>query len=239
MPCFLHFRLLPHAAMACAFIAAAAPLHAEPAKPDPPGDAGPRIRMVFLSTPAKAETLILATPGKEGTWTEHGEVLARDSFITRWCAVPAGPLHLARRTADGLVSTGRFTVPAGTRSLLAVVAAGPEGNNHTFKLIDPATKRFSKGTTLLINFSDKKALVALGKTQVTVDPQATVVARPVPEENGMCRLIAGYRNPDGQMIACYDRYVSTNPEAREFLFLLPDAHVGLKVLCLPEFGAID
>jgi len=225
--------------MACAFIAAAAPLAAQPARPDRPGDSGPKVRIVFLSTLAKPEKLILASPDKEGTWTEHGEVVARDSFITQWCAVPAGPLHLTRRTPDGLVSTGRFTVPAGTRSLLAVAAADPDGNGHSFKLIDPATERFSNGATLLINFSDKKALVALGKTRVTVDPQATIVARPVPEDNGMCRLMAGYRNPDGQMIACYDRYVSTNPEAREFLFLLPDAHVGLKVLCLPEFGAVD
>ena len=38
---------------------------------------------------------------------------------------------------------------------------------------------------------------------------------------------------------CYDRYVSSNPKSREFLFLLPEENLGLRILPLPEFGSMD
>ncbi len=55
----------------------------------------------------------------------------------------------------------------------------------------------------------------------------------------MYRMLAGYKDAEEEWVVCYDRYVSSNPESREFLFLLPDEILGLRVLSLPEFGDID
>ncbi len=40
------------------------------------------------------------------------------------------------------------------------------------------------------------------------------------------------------MVVCYDRYVLSNPKAREFLFCSPTGFSG-SVLSLPEFGEMD
>ncbi|QTN32034.1 hypothetical protein HZ994_06720 [Akkermansiaceae bacterium] len=217
-------------------------LVAEPASTATPGgtrDSAPKVRLVFLSTLAQDEVLVLASPGEDGKWTEHGELKARPSFITDWLEVPAGETHLTRRTPEGLVSKGKFNVPPRARSVLAVIVADPAAENYRSKVIDPAKQGFARGSTLVMNLSKNSALVVLGGTRLTVEPAATKVSKATPEANGMYRMLAGYKDKDDKLVVCYDRYVSSDSKAREFLFLLPDENTGLRVLSLPEFGDVD
>lgn len=226
----------------CSAMAFAPGLVAQTASTAMPGDgkdSTPKVRLVFLSTLVKDEVLVLASPGKDGKWTEHGELEVRPSFITGWLEVPAGETHLTRRTPEGLVSKGRFIIPPHARSVLAVVMVDPTGQNYLLKVIDPAKQGFARGSALVMNLSRKSALVGLGGTPLTVEPGATKVSKATPEANGMYRMLAGYKDQDGKLVVCYDRYVSSDPKAREFLFLLPDENLGLRVLSLPEFGDVD
>ncbi len=43
-------------------------------------------------------------------------------------------------------------------------------------------------------------------------------------------------HPEGKAVPCYDRYVSSNPNARNMLFLQPDKTLGVRVSSLPLFG---
>jgi hypothetical protein len=42
-----------------------------------------------------------------------------------------------------------------------------------------------------------------------------------------------------ELIPCYDRYISANFNARDFLLLFPDATTGLKVYSHSEFGSSE
>lgn len=231
-----HHHLFPLiAALLCAFPAFAPCLRAEPF----PGDAkesAPKIRLVFLTSLMEKDALVLASPGKDGEWTEHAEFTARPSFITEWFEVRTGEVHLARRTPDGLASVGRLLMPAGARAPVAIVQAVPNAQTYLTKVIDPAKNGFARGSTLLMNLSDKRAMDMLGKKRVTVEPGATVVGKPAMEANGMYRMLVGYNGPDNGLVACYDRYVSEDATSRVFLFLIPDQNLGLRVLSLSEFG---
>lgn len=223
------------AALLCVFSALAPCLRAEPV----PGDgkeSAPKLRLIFLSTLAGNDRLVLASPGKDGEWQEHAELTARPSFITEWFEVRYGEVHLARRTPDGLASVGRLLMPAGARAPVAIVQADPNARMYLTKVIDPAKSGFARGSTLLMNLSGKRAMVMLGKKRVTVEPGATVVGKPAMETNGMYRMLVGYNGADNGLVACYDRYLSGDATSRVFLFLIPDENLGLRVLSLPEFG---
>jgi hypothetical protein len=234
-------HLLPSlAAFAFAVMASPTRLDADPAAT--PGDtkeSAPKIRLVFLTSLMENDALVLASRGNDGEWTEHGELKARPSFITEWFGVRSGELHLARRTPEGLVSQGRLLMPAGARAAVAIIQADSIGRTYLTKVIDPAKSGFARGSTLLMNLSGKKAMVILGKTRVTVEPGATVVSKASLDVNGMYRMLVGYNDPDNGLVACYDRYLSGNAMSREFLFLIPDENLGLRVLSLSEFGDAD
>jgi hypothetical protein len=238
MPYFHLHRALLKAAFCCAFSAITPCLCAEPT-PSDGKDTAPKIRLIFLSALVENDELVLASPGEEGKWKEHGKLSARPSFISEWFEVRSGELQLTRRTAEGLASKGRLLMPAGARAAVAIIHADPKRQAYLTKIIDPAKEGFARGSTLLMNLSGKKALVLLGKNRVTVEPGATVVSKAALEANGMYRMLVGYNEPEKGLIAAYDRYVSGNAGAREFLFLIPDEDVGLRVLNLPEFGDAD
>lgn len=230
MPHLHIHRLLLLTVFACVAIASPARLDAESA---------PKLRLIFLSSLIENDGLVIATPGKEGEWIEHGELKARSSFISEWIEVRAGELHLARRTPEGLDSKGRFVFPQGARSALAVVVSDPDTQTYRGRVIDPAKHRFELGSCLLMNLSEKKAMVVLGKTRITVEAGAMQVTKATPEENGMYRMMVGYNDTEDELIVCYDRYVADNPKSRDFLFLISDSSLGLRVLSLPEFGGAD
>jgi hypothetical protein len=223
------------AALLCSAFAFAPCLRAQPA-PGDGKDTAPKVRLIFLSSLAEDDKLVLASPGEDGEWKEHGELTARPSFITEWFQVSTGEVHLTRRTPEGLASKGRLLIPAGGRNLVAIIQADPKAGTYLSKVIDPSKIGLARGSTLLMNLSAKKAMVILGKTKVTVEPGATVVSKAVLEANGMYRMLVGYNDAERGLVASYDRYVSGNAGAREFLFLIPDENLGLRVLSLPEFG---
>jgi hypothetical protein len=238
--------LLPHhplILLACAALAFAPPLSAQSdpaaAAPGQAKDTAPKVRLVFLSSLVNDDALVLASPGKDGEWTEHAELKARPSFITEWFAVRTGEVHLTRRTPDGLVSKGRLDVPAGAGTLLVIIMPDETRQIYRSKVIDPSKNGFARGSCLLMNISDKNAMVILGETRLTVGAGATVVSKAAPEANGMYRMLVGYKDAKDELVVCYDRYVAGDAKAREFLFLLPDENLGLRVLSLPEFGDID
>lgn len=235
MRSFHHPASLLLAVLLCASPTLAPGLRAEPA-PGDGKDTAPKLRLIFLSSLVEDDKLVLASPGEDGEWKEHGKLTARPSFITEWFEVPYGELHLARRTPEGLASKGRLLMPAGARAAVAIIQADPKSQTYLSKVIDPAKRGFARGSTLLMNLSGKKAVVVLGKKRLSVEPGATVVAKASLDPNGMYRMLVGYNDLERGLVASYDRYVSGNPNSREFLFLIPDENAGLRVLNLPEFG---
>ncbi len=238
MRSFHHYPYALIAVLVCLAFTFATRVHAEP-EPGDRKDTAPKIRLIFLSSLVEDDGLILASPGKDGEWKEHAELTARPSFITDWFEVRAGEVHLTQRTPEGLASKGRLLVPPGARSAVAIIQADPTAQTYLSKVIDPAKNGFARGSTLLMNLSKKRAMVILGETRVVVEAGATVVTKPALEANGMYRMLASYKDANDELVVCYDRYVSGNAKSREFLFLIPDGNIGLRVLSLPEFGDAD
>jgi hypothetical protein len=138
-----------------------------------------------------------------------------------------------------LKSIGQFTYPAETRRLLAVLLPDPAKKVYKVDVVDPGKLNFSKGSALLVNYSRLPGAVILGSLKTTIKPGGRKVVKPVPEENGMYRMLVAYSGGDKNLVPCYDRYVSSNPEARDTIFLLPDPVMGLKVFSLSEFGPFE
>lgn len=237
-------RLVLLAALACVTALSSVELNANPAASSTNSgansrDSDPNLRLVFLSTLVERDELVIASPADDGEWIVLGEVTARPTFITEWVKVRPGELHLARSTPGGLESKARFSFPQGARSALAVIVANSDTQTYRGTVIDPAEHDFARGSSLLMNLSRERALVALGETRITVEPGSLAVSKATPEANGMYRMMVGFRNTAGEMIVSYDRYVADNPRSRDFLFLLPDRDLGMRVLTLPEFGDAD
>ena len=66
-----------------------------------------------------------------------------------------------------------------------------------------------------------------------------MIVKPEPEANDMYRMMAAYANDRKEFVPCFDRYVASNPESRDIIFLLPNQTTGLKFFSLSEFGPFD
>jgi hypothetical protein len=202
-------------------------------------EAKPQLRFICVSSLSEDQEVILASQDEKGAWQEYGSLKLRSSLITEWLPAHTGELHLALRVSDRLKSIGRFTYPEGTKRALAVLLADPAKSTYSVDVIDPAKLKFIKGSALLVNYSSLNGAVVLGSLKTRIKPGARMIVKPIPEANGMYRMMVAYAPTDKELVPCYDRYVSDNPDARDIIFLLPDQTLGLKVFSLSEFGPFD
>lgn len=199
----------------------------------------PQLRFVCVSSQTEDQEVVLASRDENGGWQEHGAIKLRSSLISEWLPARAGELHLALRSGGELQSICRFTYPEGARRALVVLLNDPLKKTYTADVIDPGKLKFIKGATLLVNYSALPGAVVLGSFKTRINPGERMIIKPEPDTNGMYRMMVAYADETKELVPCYDRYVSSNNEARDILLLLPDATLGLKVFSLSEFGPFD
>lgn len=200
---------------------------------------GPMMRFLCVGSLSKDEEIILASKTEDDKWIEYGSVILRSSFITPWMKAAPGPMNLTRREADGLVSIGSFKLAENAKRSIVVLLPNTAKKNYQVDVIDPEKLKFRKGMALITNYSEVPALVMLGSKRTEVKPGQRVAEQAVVGPDGMYRMVVGYQNAKKELIPCYDRYISANPDARDFLLLFPDSTTGLKVYSLSEFGPFE
>ncbi|MBT7957848.1 MAG: hypothetical protein HN759_00810 [Akkermansiaceae bacterium] len=185
------------------------------------------------------QEVILATKTKDGKWKEHGKVKLRSPFISQWIQIPIGKTHLLRKQGKEMVSLGSFK--SGKKLHRAILVLMPDTSKKTYRInvINPEELKFQKGKALILNYSKILAVVKLGGKQKVVKPGQMRVVNIAANKDNMYRLLVSYVNKDKKAVACYDRFVSSNPKTRKFLLLFPDIHAGLRVFSLSEFGPFE
>lgn len=199
----------------------------------------PQLRVICVSSLSEDQETILASRDEEGNWQELGSFKLRSSFISGWMPANPGELHLALRGAGGLKSICRFTYPDGATRALVVLLPNPVKKGYSADVINPGKLKFTKGSTLMVNYSSIHGAVVLGSVKTRIKPGERLIVKPKPDANGMYRMMAAYSDTKNELVPCYDRYVSSNQEARDIILLLPDPAAGLKVFSLSEFGPFE
>lgn len=199
----------------------------------------PMVRFLCVNSLSDSEDVIVASKSPDDEWIEHGTVPLRSSFITPWTKAAPGRMHLTRRKGEGLVSIGSFKIPENTRRSIVVLLPDTAKDVYKADFIDPKEFGFKKGMALVTNYSKVSALVMMGSKRTEVKPGKRVAARAVAGEDGMYRMVVGYQDETKELVPCYDRYISANPDARDILLLFPDATTGLRVYSLSEFGPFE
>ena len=207
----------------------------------PPGkkESKPQLRIICVASLSEDQETILASRDDEGNWREHRTFKLRSSFITDWMPADSGELHLALRNAGELKSICRFTCPAATKRILVVLLPNTLKKTYSADVIDPGKLNFIKGSTLVVNYSALPGAVVLGAARTSIKSGERLILKPKPDANGMYRMMAAYSDSNKELVPCYDRYVSSNEEARDIILLLPDPTLGLKVFSLSEFGPFN
>lgn len=200
---------------------------------------GPMMRILCVGSLSENEEIILASKTEDGKWVEHGTITLRSSFITPWMKITAGAMNLTRREADGLVSIGSFKIADNIKRAILVLLPNAAKKSYQVDVIDPETLGFRKGMALVTNYSSIPATVMLGSKRTDVKPGQRITEQAVVGKDGMYRMLVGYQNGKKELIPCYDRYISANSEARDFLLLFPDTTAVLKVYSLSEFGPFE
>jgi hypothetical protein len=199
----------------------------------------PRLRLICVSALEQEHEVKIASRDDKGEWLELGKTGIRGSFVSDWLPAKSGELHLTIPGADGPQSICKFNCPDGVRRALIVLIADPAGKKYRAVVYDPDKIEFAKGSVLVANFSSRAGMVVFGSRKVTVEPGGRSVVKPVPEKNGMYRMLVAYEDENRKPVACYDRYVQGNPDSRDLLFLIPDTALGIKAFSLPIFGSFD
>ena len=216
------------------------PINAQEVSPPPKEqESKPQLRVICVASLTDDQEVILASHAENGTWQEHATLKLRSSFISDWLPAHPGELDLALREGDKLNSICHFTYPEGAKRAIVVLAPDQAKMIYRSDVIDTGKLKFVKGSTLVINYSPLSGAVILGSLKTSVKPGERIIVKAQPDANGMYRMMAAYANANKELVPCYDRYVSSNPDARDILFLLPDPTLGLKVFSLSEFGPFD
>jgi len=202
-------------------------------------EAKPQLRIVCVTSLSEDQEVILASRDEKGAWQEYGTVKLRSSLITDWLPAHTGELHLAVRAGGELQSICRFIYPDGSKRALAVLLPAPLKKTYRADVIDTAKLKFVKGSALVLNYSPLNGLVMLGTTKTQVKPGERSIVKPKPEANGMYRMLVAYADEQKQLVPCYDRYVASNDDARDLIFLLPYPTLGLKIFSLSEYGPFE
>lgn len=201
---------------------------------------GVMVRMLCVqSLTGKEEEAILATKTEDGKWMEHGAVTLRSPVITPWIPLPRGTTHLVRKNGGEIVSLGSFLIPENAKRSIVLLFPDTVKNLYRTQVIDPGNLGFQKGKALIANYANIPAMVQMGKTSVTVNPGKQVVATIDADKEGMYRMMIAHLDKDQQIVPCYDRFVSSNPQTRKFILLFPDPKTGLRAMSLSEFGPFE
>lgn len=197
------------------------------------------VRMLCVqSLTGKEEEAVLATKAEDGKWIEHGTVTLRSPFIGPWLPAPRGTNHLIRNLSE-TVSLGSFLIPENTKRSIVLLFPDTVKNVYRTQVIDPGNLGFQKGKALIANYGNIPAMVQMGKTSVTVNPGKQVVAAIDADKEGMYRMMVAHLDKDQKIVPCYDRFISSNPQTRKFILLLPDPKTGLRAMSLSEFGPFE
>lgn len=239
--CHLLFPSLPLLKSAILCLALLSPVTGQENTPPPDEKKDrPRLRLICVSSLKADQKVLLASRDDKGEWLELGKVGLRAPFITDWLPAKKGEtLHLTIPESDGPKSICSFKYPASARRLLVVLIADPVKRNYIASVFDPEKISFAKGSVLVVNFSTKPGIVALGTKKVMVGSGEKSVINPALEQNGMYRMLVAYQGEDKKLVPCYDRYLQGNPDSRDLMFLFPDQSLGLRVFTLPIFGSFE
>jgi len=199
-------------------------------------DGKAQLRIICVSSLAENQEVVIASLNPEGKWSEHGTITLRPSLVSDWLPAPLGELHLALRENNTLKSICHFPLPADTNRVLVALVADAEKNTYEAQVVDPVKLEFVKGSVLIFNFSTHPGIILLGSKEEKVDAGQRAVAKPVFDDSRMYQTVVSYLDAEGKSVSCYDRYVSSNPNARNMLFLQPDKTLGVRVSSLPLFG---
>lgn len=199
----------------------------------------PQLRLICASGLAENQQVVLASRDADGKWQELATVALRSSLVTDWLTAKAGELHLALREEGALKSICRFDYPADARRALVILVADQENKTYEAHVVDPASKGFVAGSMLICNFSPHTGVVSLGPKEEKVEAGKLLVAKPEPEGGMMYRMMVSYVDAGDKTVPCYDRQVSGNANGRDLLFLMPDKTLGMRIVSLPIFGALD
>jgi hypothetical protein len=199
-------------------------------------DSKAQLRIICVSSLAENQEVVIASHDAEGKWSEHGTLTLRPSLVSDWMPTQAGELHLALRENNTLKSLCHFSLPADAGRVLVALVADTEKNTYEAQVANPVKSEFLKGSVLIFNFSTHTATILLGTKEEKVEAGQRSVAKPVMDDSRMYQTVVSYLDAEGKAVSCYDRYVSSNPNARNMLFLLPDKTLGIRVSSLPLFG---
>jgi hypothetical protein len=199
----------------------------------------PSVMLVCVSSLEDSHDTVLASRGDDGAWKEHAGQILRSSLVSAWLPAQAGELYIAVRQEGTLRSVGHFTLPEGAHRSLVVLIADKESKTYLIRTVDPVKEEFSKGTTLVFNFSAHTGLLSLGADEHKVEPNSQRVLKPVPDESGTYRMMASFIDVAGDSVLAFDRQVPDAPDARKMIFLIPDEAQAIRVTSLPLFGDLD
>jgi len=198
-----------------------------------------KLRLICVSSLEEDQEVILASHDADGKWQEHVTVKLRSSLITDLLPAQTGELHLAVRRNGNLESICQFTYSEDANVGLVAVIANPKTNTYDAHFVDPEKAKFEMGTQLIFNLSERSASVFLGAVEQKIEAGQQALVKPPLEDNGMFRMQISYPDANGGIQACYDRYVSGNPDSRVMLFLLPDESTGIRAMRIPLLGDLD
>jgi hypothetical protein len=202
---------------------------------------GAMVRIVCVQSLSgqKDEEITLAKKTEDGKWIESGNLSLRSPFITDWVPVPVGLNHLVRKEAKEFISLGSFTIAPDTTGAVLILLPDMEKKIYRIQLINPAKLEFRKGKALIVNYSTIPAMVNIGEKTKTVAPGQQLVEPIKTDANSMHRMLIAYLDKDKNVVPCYDRFVSANPNTRKFILLFPDPNTGLRAISLSEFDPIE
>lgn len=198
-----------------------------------------RLRILCPTALSEDHTLTLASKKEDGSWLHLDEVTLRSPYISQWLSAKQGPLFLGTPSGDDFTINCKFEYPASANDVVVVLLADPSTGKYRPDVINPAKLKFSKGSSLLVNYSTLDSAVILGENKYRIKPGARLITKPIPEENGMYRMVMGHTTPDNKITAFYDRAQTYNDQAREFVLLFPDpARNSIRVFIIPEFNSL-
>ncbi|QTN34272.1 hypothetical protein HZ994_18745 [Akkermansiaceae bacterium] len=200
---------------------------------------GEKMRLVCATSLEEDQELVLASRAEGGGWRELGKVVIRSSLTTDVLPAKQGELHLAVRKGGKLESICKFTFPADARHGLVFLKANTESKTYDAHFVDPEKAGFVKGSLLILNLSAHEGTVSLGAAETKVPAGERALAKPATEDNGMFQMQVSFTDESGNVMNCYDRYVSRNPNSRDMLLLLPSAETGIMAMTLPLFGEFE
>lgn len=198
-----------------------------------------QIRIICASSMNENQEVILATTKDGKNFHTLAKLTLKASAITEWLPVTTGELHLAVNDGTALKSICSFTHPEASTKGLVFLVADTEAKDYTAYFVDPKEANFVKGNFLVFNFSNKPASVFLGSNEEKIAAEQHLVVKPTREGNGMFRLQVTRLNKEDKIEVCYDRYIASNQDSREMLFLLPDKVSGLNVSSISLFADLE